>query len=371
MARKNNSKTEKRIKELEVLVNKEGLSYDTTGNRVLAQSPQGLKMYIGSKKANGDKEMFYAAAGIRNYMTKYNKKPEEKHLENIIMVAASSKESVESQQKRATIPQAPVLVNVAPAPIKVGHRSGPEPLNTTIKKSINKGIITTSSAAHCKKKGHNIIEDYAKQLGVELDYRYMSLVKSARGDGVRVRITTKNGMQSCVVKENDFGGDKKLMLDAAATARRVILRTGKVPSRPKAVVSQKAKETPTRRTGVTSAKIQSLGLDMSSKNLSYDAKNKRVIIQVKGKSLLVVPVKAFQGNEIQAFRAAYKVKEYILTENQVPGEFIKEQMYNEVRFPRPSDQNPPTYSAPTEQEPKLETTPGVFKRFKVWVFGSK
>lgn len=256
------NKTTKKIAELDVLVNPNGLQYVSQGNRILAKSPQGDKMYISSSTAGGDKEMFYAAAGIRNFMTRNGKRPSEDQLARIIERAQASEASREewaedykasrnakaaklSQDARkvergASAPKAKAkhrpgitIVKKAGAPADNPFRSGrgKESFDKAVAKSIDKGIITNMSAASKKKHGVNCAEEASTALGLNMDHRYLSFYNTKKdGYKVRVRITTAKGFQDATILASDFNGDLIKMFHAADSVRRHILKTGKAPT---------------------------------------------------------------------------------------------------------------------------------------------
>lgn len=110
---------------------------------------------------------------------------------------------------------------------------GEEAFSKVIAKSIKKGTITNKSAASKMKHQHHNAGSEITTLGMKMDQRYMTLIESAKGSKVLVRITTKNGLQKSQVAELDFDGNEKMMFAAADKVRRHILRTGKIPTKTK------------------------------------------------------------------------------------------------------------------------------------------
>jgi hypothetical protein len=83
--------TEKAIRESGATINPNNIYYDSTKNRAYVKVPDGTRAYISEKKAGGLAEMFYAAAGLRNYISKYKKKPS-KSVKNQILTRAKNAE---------------------------------------------------------------------------------------------------------------------------------------------------------------------------------------------------------------------------------------------------------------------------------------
>ena len=106
---------------------------------------------------------------------------------------------------------------------------GRESFGKVISKSIQRGIISKSSAAPRIKKGHHKAKEKLEALGLSLDQRYMTLYNTKKGPKLLVRITTKDGFQQVALEAHEFD-DGKQMFAAADKMRRHILRSGKAPT---------------------------------------------------------------------------------------------------------------------------------------------
>jgi len=253
-----NIKTQAKMAKLGLKIAPRKLAYMSTDNRVLVTVGDN-KMYISAKKAGGEIEMFYAAAGIRNYMEKHNKKPIAGAKEKILNRAKNAHKSRHVWEKRYEKGKAknpfrkssPELVSTAdsiriesprlidleikthkvPSSTFKHSKRGVEAFETVLQKSIQKGIITTHSAAPKVKKGHNNATERIQDLGLNLDHRYLTFYNGKKeGPKVTIRITTKNGLQISQVLARDFNGDESQMFMASDKLRRHILRTGHKPT---------------------------------------------------------------------------------------------------------------------------------------------
>jgi len=258
---KKNTKTIKKIQEVGATINPNGIYYDKTGNRAYIKDMDNKSIYISAKKAGGEKEMFYAAAGLRNFVTKYHRRPDEKAWNMILTRAKNAEKSKAIWEKRYQekgetskrsknpfrkkspelttrqediIVESPKLIDLLndtkdlekSKTRKKGRR--PDNFEKILSKSIDKGIITKQSAAIRKKKGKHKADERIKELGLNMDPRYLTYYVVNNNPQVRVRIKTINGFQKVMVHANDYENEI-LMFKAADDIRKKILKTGLAP----------------------------------------------------------------------------------------------------------------------------------------------
>jgi len=220
-----NGITKSKVKELGIKVNVDGISYDKTGKRVVAFVGQDMKAYVSLAKAGDEKTMFFAAAGIRNYMRRHKTKPSKDQISNIIL---NAKKAVTGNKKQLTISTQTKKV-VQPS-TRTKDRSL-KAFSKVIDTSLSKGVITKQSAVSRIMKDHNKAIELFKQLKLDIDHRFMTYVpKNKHHSGhIMVRITTNKGLQREYIYRKDFNTDQE-MIAAADKIRRHILTFGKVPT---------------------------------------------------------------------------------------------------------------------------------------------
>jgi hypothetical protein len=255
MARKTGTVTLEMIKKSGADINPTGIYYDSTKDRAFVKDPDGKAVYISASKVGGHREMFYAAAGLRNYISKHGIRPDKAARKQIVTRALNAekakaiwkdryKKKQEASKRRqnpfrkkspelksstdSIVIEVPKLSDIGEE-TKMHSKRGPEKFETTLKKAISKGIVTTRSAALKKRKGKHSAEEEIKKLGLDIDPRYLTFYNTKKGPKVMVRITTKDGYQTVDLSSEHFPNEAE-MFKAADEIRRQILRTGKVPS---------------------------------------------------------------------------------------------------------------------------------------------
>jgi len=238
---KSNTKTIKKIQEVGATVNPSGIYYDKIGDRAYVRDMDNKPVYVSAKKAGGEKEMFYAAAGLRNYITKYRKRPDEKAWNMILTRAKNAEKSKEIWEKRyqkksselrkpteeiiIDTPKLSDLDQYQPPARKSKRSPGrkPESFETIVNKAIEKGIISGKSAGFKKRKGKHHAEEKIEELGLNMDPRYITYYPDR--NYLVVRITTKFGHQRKSINVNSFNSLEEAFYEADVV-RKKILRTG-------------------------------------------------------------------------------------------------------------------------------------------------
>jgi len=261
--------TLKAIKDSGADIITDGIYYDKSHDRAYVKDPEGKFVYITSGRVKGDhKVMFYAAAGLRNYISKHGKRPDKKARNQIVTRAfnaektkalwkkryaeKSKKESVRRKTKnpfrakRADIKPHTESISIkidSPKLSDIGTNNnykGDSMLNTNkssfkelLRKAVVTGTITPRSAASKKLKGKHEAEDVINELGLDLDPHYFTFYKAKnenQASRILIRITTKEGMQAVELTSNYFKSLPE-MFYAADKIRSHILTTGKKPKK--------------------------------------------------------------------------------------------------------------------------------------------
>jgi len=263
-----NTKSYKKIKEVGATINPSGVYYAKSSNRAYVRDIDGKPVYISAKKAGGEKEMFYAAAGIRNYISRKGKRPDKEALVQIITRAKNAEKAKHIWEKKYInkdgmpkrhknpfrTPKADVTLKQteidfeAPKLSEIGtpkpslttnprNKRGPEKFETTLKKSIDNGIITKRSSVLSKKSGKHRAEAKIKELNLDIDPRYLTYVETDTNNQVIIRITTKFGLQRVNLSSKKTKDPVNLFM-MADSIRRDILRTGKIQDEKKAIAQK-------------------------------------------------------------------------------------------------------------------------------------
>jgi len=248
MARgRKNTETLKRIKESGAEINPSGIYYASKDDRAYVKDKEGKPVYISASKAGDHKVMFYAAAGIRNYISRTGKRPDKKARNQILNRAINAEKTKEIWKKRyrkktkhhlaKPFKEPPELkpreegitiTTNAPKLTDIGKPQD-ETFQKIIKEALDKGIVNPRSAAIKKKKGKHSAEEKIKELGLTLDPRYFTYYNTKKGSKLLVRITTSNGQQKVELFEKDFSNEKEMFMEANRI-RKYILTTGKLPA---------------------------------------------------------------------------------------------------------------------------------------------
>jgi hypothetical protein len=252
MAGKTRTVSLEMIKKSGADINVNGIYYDSIHDRAFVKDPEGKKVYISASKTGGHKEMFYAAAGLRNYISKYGKRPDKSARNQIINRALNAekakaiwkeryKKNKETSRERRKNPfrkntpelktsQDCIVIDV-PKLSTIGKDTPmkhQESFETVVQNALRNGIISSKSAAFKKKKGKHIAEEEIQKLGMDMDPRYITFLQAKKGQNILIRITTCEGLQRVELKSKNFN-DEVEMFKAADEVRRFILKTGKTP----------------------------------------------------------------------------------------------------------------------------------------------
>jgi hypothetical protein len=192
--------------------------------------------------------MFYAAAGIRNYISKHGKRPNEAARTQIINRALnaekakaiwkdrykkkgslnpSTKKDLELKSSTDEIVvDVPKLSDIGEKP-KIDYKKPIDEFETVIKNAVATGIISNKTAAYKKIKNVGTAAKKFKELGINMDTRYITLYPRKYGSSILIRITTKYGLQCVSLSSKDFSNEVEMIMEADKI-RRQILKTGKL-----------------------------------------------------------------------------------------------------------------------------------------------
>jgi hypothetical protein len=261
---RSNTKTQAVMSDLGLKISPRHLSYAKTDNRILV-NVNNTKMYISAKRAGGQKEMFYAAAGIRNFIEKQHRKPEKGELNRILERAKNAEKSKAIWEKRyinnelkkrknknpfrkespelvdredGIVIESPKLMDIKEKKsVSRGRPKGKVTFEKIVDHSLKKGIInkrTASTKEMSRTEERSKTKRRLESIGLSMNPAFLSYVepKLESSEMVLVRITTKEGKQRVSVNVSKSGGEVEAFL-VADKVRRYILKTGKKPPQAK------------------------------------------------------------------------------------------------------------------------------------------